>query len=67
MFVISNACKYRTFLLLFSCPFYPISKMFLFPIYLLNFASKIVKAFSKGCNKNYPLIGKICKKNYLMK
>ncbi len=31
---------------------------------LFNFASKIVKAFSKGCNKNYPLIGKICKKNY---
>ena len=31
---------------------------------LFNFASEIVQAFFKGCNKNYPLIGKICKKNY---
>lgn len=34
---------------------------------LFNFASEIVKVFSKGCDKNHPLTGKICKKNYLKK
>ncbi len=35
-----------------------------FLLNLFNFASEIVKVFSKGCDKKHPLIGKICKKNY---
>ena len=62
--VISNACKYIAFFKLFICPFFLFQKGSYFLFNLFNFASEIVQAFFKGCNKNYPLIGKICKKNY---
>lgn len=65
--VISNACKYIAFFKLFICPFFLFQKGSYFLFNLFNFASEIVQAISKGCDKNYPLTGKKCKKNYLMK
>lgn len=62
--VISNACKYIAFFKLSLCPFFLFQKGSYFLLNLFNFASEIVKVFSKGCDKNHPLTGKICKKNY---